>query len=736
MPTGKQNIQGSYYNGKIYVPGGYIGSHIDENAIYDIASNTWTTGAPEPAPRSGATAAYNGKIYVFGGNPGPSAQTLIYNIASDSWTTGADMPVATTYGRAITVGSYMYYAGGIAGTTTNAVFRYDPAADSWATMASMNTARTSEELMTDGTHIFAVNGGDATFFAGVPLNETVEIYDIAANTWTYGNPTVVTSAGPAGGLAGGKLMIMGGVDTASYYDVTQVSTLGGSGNGGGCATSTPSPTPTCAPLRMNISGGVVAAANSTHKAPANAAASVRAASGTNHSTSAKAVAPNDPITFQLDDGSSENSIGFGTSSSETAALWLNRFTPPAGSYPLTLNSVQIFWPTSPQGPLTGLAVKILVYFDANGDGDPSDAVKVSESDGTISGEGAFQTFPISAAVAGPSGDIYIGFEDFWAEPGYTPKLYPAAIDTDASQGRSWVIAMGSGAPPDRDTLSNNDVIGTIDSFGLPGNWMIRASGDTGAGGGCPASSTPTNTTVPTSTNTPGGPTETSTTVPSDTPTITETPGGPTDTPTATPTLCAITFTDVPPDYPFYEYIRCLYCRGAISGYADNTFRPGNFTSRGQVTKIVVLAFGYDIYIPTSPTFTDVPTDHPFYQYVETAAHNNIVSGYADGTFRPYNNVTRGQLSKIVVIGAQWPVINPPTPTFSDVPVDHPFYVYIETAYCHGIISGYAGGIFLPGSNATRGQISKIVCLAVENLTPCDQTPTPTVPESQTTSFLK
>ena len=49
MPTAKQNIQGAYWNGKIYVPGGFNGAHITENAIYDIATNTWSTGAPLPA---------------------------------------------------------------------------------------------------------------------------------------------------------------------------------------------------------------------------------------------------------------------------------------------------------------------------------------------------------------------------------------------------------------------------------------------------------------------------------------------------------------------------------------------------------------------------------------------------------------------------------------------------------------------------------------------------------------
>ena len=90
----------------------------------------------------------------------------------------------------------------------------------------------------------------------------------------------------------------------------------------------------------------------------------------------------------------------------------------------------------------------------------------------------------------------------------------------------------------------------------------------------------------------------------------------------------------------------------------------------------------------------------------------MISGYADGTFQPGNNVTRGQLCKIVTLAQGWPIYTPPAPTFSDVPANHPFYQYIETAYSHGIISGYSGGVFLPSGIATRGQISKIVYNAI------------------------
>lgn len=70
----------------------------------------------------------------------------------------------------------------------------------------------------------------------------------------------------------------------------------------------------------------------------------------------------------------------------------------------------------------------------------------------------------------------------------------------------------------------------------------------------------------------------------------------------------------------------------------------------------------------------------------------------------------------------WTLVDPPTPTFSDVAPGSTFYRYIETAYQHSIISGYgnpdcsdkglAVPCFFPGRNVTRGQMSKMVSNAV------------------------
>ncbi|HUS16481.1 MAG TPA: S-layer homology domain-containing protein [Chloroflexia bacterium] len=194
-------------------------------------------------------------------------------------------------------------------------------------------------------------------------------------------------------------------------------------------------------------------------------------------------------------------------------------------------------------------------------------------------------------------------------------------------------------------------------------------------------------------------------------------------PTATPEAGCI-FADVCPSAYFFRAVQDLVERNAISGYADGTFRPYAGATRGQLVKIVTAAFGIPPYAPVTPTFEDVPASAPFYPYVEAAVHASLVSGYADGTFRADNPVTRAQLTKLTAGAAGWLLLAPDAASFADVPPSDPFYPFVATAVCHGIISGYSCGgpgepcdtenrpYFRPGAPATRGQIAKIVDLAL------------------------
>src|SRR5438045_4899772 len=163
------------------------------------------------------------------------------------------------------------------------------------------------------------------------------------------------------------------------------------------------------------------------------------------------------------------------------------------------------------------------------------------------------------------------------------------------------------------------------------------------------------------------------------------------------------FIDLPDSHWAYSYVAYLYCNGVVSGYSDGTFRPGESTSRGQIMKMITLGFGWSLYNPIEPDFTDVPVGHTYYLYVETAYLNGIVTGYEDGTFRPANYVSRAQVTKMLVLGKGWIPYYPPYPSFGDVPTDYWAYGYIEASYSHGIISGYGDGTLRPGNLVNRGQ---------------------------------
>jgi hypothetical protein len=246
-----------------------------------------------------------------------------------------------------------------------------------------------------------------------------------------------------------------------------------------------------------------------------------------------------------------------------------------------------------------------------------------------------------------------------------------------------------------------------------------------------ATATATHTTAPT--QTPGGPS--ATTEPSQTPVPPTSTTAPSATPSVTSTPCTISFTDVPPDHIFYAYIRCLACRGVVSGYDDGTFRPFNDITRGQIAKVVSNSAGFDE-DPGPQVYEDVDGTNPFYVWINRLSNRGHMGGYPCGSvdvepcfppgnrpyFRPFNNATRGQLSKIVSNAAG--LGGTPSGIFyTDVQEDNPFYLWIMRLTNIGAIGGYACGgpgepcddenrpYFRPFNNVTRGQASKIVANA-------------------------
>jgi hypothetical protein len=99
--------------------------------------------------------------------------------------------------------------------------------------------------------------------------------------------------------------------------------------------------------------------------------------------------------------------------------------------------------------------------------------------------------------------------------------------------------------------------------------------------------------------------------------------------TVTPTACAVQFVDVPVGSTFYPFVHCLACRGIINGYPDGTFRPNNNVTRGQSAKIVSNAAGFSD-PQTVQMFEDVPVGSTFFDFIGRLAERGYVGGYPCG----------------------------------------------------------------------------------------------------------
>jgi len=173
------------------------------------------------------------------------------------------------------------------------------------------------------------------------------------------------------------------------------------------------------------------------------------------------------------------------------------------------------------------------------------------------------------------------------------------------------------------------------------------------------------------------------------------------------------FTDVDPYSSHYNDILKLYNEGAISGYADQTFRPNQSVTRGQAAKMLATVLNLDLKNVQDPYFKDVPKSSEYYKYVAALQNAGIMSGYSNGTFMPNEVVTRGQLAKILVLGFKFEVASNYNNSFKDVTSQTSNAIYIQTLVDLKITEGTTPVTFSPFNAVTRGQFSSFIVRSQE-----------------------
>ena len=167
------------------------------------------------------------------------------------------------------------------------------------------------------------------------------------------------------------------------------------------------------------------------------------------------------------------------------------------------------------------------------------------------------------------------------------------------------------------------------------------------------------------------------------------------------------FKDVPADYPFVNDINWLAQRRITTGYPDGTFRPNGSVERGAMAAFFYRMAGSPQFTaPSTPSFKDVPRDHPFYKEIEWMRARGITTGWSDGTFRPNDAVNRDAMAAFFYRFAGSPAYSAPVASpFSDVSAGSQFYREISWLADQRITTGWADGSFRPVQPIERGAMA-------------------------------
>ena len=98
---------------------------------------------------------------------------------------------------------------------------------------------------------------------------------------------------------------------------------------------------------------------------------------------------------------------------------------------------------------------------------------------------------------------------------------------------------------------------------------------------------------------------------------------------------------------YIKAIDDLTLKGVISGYPDETFKPANTVTRAEAAKMLVTAFNLKINDNTTFTVLKDAENSWAEEYINIAVSNGVVKGFEDGTFRPDNTITYGELTTIL-----------------------------------------------------------------------------------------
>ena len=168
------------------------------------------------------------------------------------------------------------------------------------------------------------------------------------------------------------------------------------------------------------------------------------------------------------------------------------------------------------------------------------------------------------------------------------------------------------------------------------------------------------------------------------------------------------FVDIVKNDPTYPAIEALTDDGIIQGYEGKLFKPSEPVTRGQAAAII------NRVLKSEPNeiayFKDVSVSNPFAKDIAAIREAGIITGFADGTFKPYANMSRTEMAIIVHKAFELKLGNAGAAAYSYADVNSSYWAYEPIASMKAID---ATGVFKTdkyngGSKATRAIFSTAI----------------------------
>lgn len=168
-------------------------------------------------------------------------------------------------------------------------------------------------------------------------------------------------------------------------------------------------------------------------------------------------------------------------------------------------------------------------------------------------------------------------------------------------------------------------------------------------------------------------------------------------PTAVEAAVKDPFKDVSKNSPYVEIVHEMRDSNIISGYANGEFRPEESITRKHAAALVNRA----VKLPARQPFVqfkDVSKKNAYFNDIKKLQQAGIFEADAKGNLYPNKPITRAEMAKVLTIAFKLDVQT--ELNFVDVPRSHPANEYVRALYSNGITTG-DNGKYLPNKPVTR-----------------------------------